>query len=89
MIKGEGVDFERVTSLDGTFIANRYAPGDTENYMQHRRDRQRLDAFADELDEEYGWTEADMIAEEARKAGNSRMGANANAMNAKQASADQ
>ena len=27
VIKGSAVDFERVTSLDGTFIANRYDPG--------------------------------------------------------------
>lgn len=27
VIKGNAVDFERVTSLDGTFIANKYAPG--------------------------------------------------------------
>ena len=26
VIKGQAVDFERVTSLDGTFIANKYAP---------------------------------------------------------------
>lgn len=31
VIKGNAVDFERVTSLDGTFIANRYAPPEEHN----------------------------------------------------------
>jgi len=26
VIKGNAVDFERVTSLDGTFLANKYSP---------------------------------------------------------------
>ncbi len=39
VIKGNAVDFERVTSLDGTFIANRYVPrdGETARIVEKRR----------------------------------------------------
>ena len=36
MIKGNAVDFERVTSLDGTFIANKYSPNISDNIPKQR-----------------------------------------------------
>ena len=37
VIKGNAVDFERVTSLDGTFIANKYSPhGDGMTRLRQR-----------------------------------------------------
>jgi hypothetical protein len=60
VIKGQAVDFERVTSLDGTFIANRYDDG-------HSHDP----AFNKKFKKEF--SEDDMIAEEERKSGKSRM----------------
>jgi hypothetical protein len=36
-IKGNAVDFERVTSLDGTFIANRYDDGHTHDSVFNKR----------------------------------------------------
>ena len=58
VIKGQAVDFERVTSLDGTFIANRYNDGKTQmNISKSKKE----------------FTEADMIAEEERKVSKSRM----------------
>ena len=72
VIKGNAVDFERVTSLDGTFIANRYIPRDGRQkdiIMEKRRNRM-IDQM--EFDEE------DMIAEEEKKASKSRMSANGN-----------
>ena len=69
VIKGNAVDFERVTSLDGTFIANKYVPreGARAAIMEKRRNK-ILDTM--EFDEE------DMIAEEEKKASKSRMFAN-------------
>jgi Sortilin, neurotensin receptor 3, len=64
-IKGEAVDFERVTSLDGTFLANRYDDGHTHD-----------PAFNKKFFGQDEFTEADMIAEETRKGKMSRMPAN-------------
>ncbi len=83
VIKGSAVDFERVTSLDGTFIANKYSPNMITRMNRGYGDHYgHMDDWSDE-DESQNWTEADMIAEEARQASNSRMGGRAN-MNAKQ-----
>ena len=64
IIKGTAVDFERVTSLDGTFIANRYD-------SEHTHDSSFNKKFRDG-----DFDEADMIAEESEKANRSRMGGN-------------
>lgn len=61
VIKGDAVDFERVTSLDGTFLANRYDDGHTHD-----------PAFAKKFFGKDEFTEADMIAEENRKGKMSR-----------------
>jgi len=46
VIKGSAVDFERVTSLDGTFIANKYAPVKTFKRLAHAvKDMKRIGAF--------------------------------------------
>ena len=83
VIKGSAVDFERVTSLDGTFIANKYSPNMiTRMHRGYHDNYGHMDDWSDE-DESQNWTEADMIAEEARHAGNSRMGNRGN-MNSKQ-----
>jgi hypothetical protein len=37
VIKGNAVDFERVTSLDGTFIANKYSPATADRVPRARR----------------------------------------------------
>ena len=72
VIKGEAVDFERVTSLDGTFIANRYAPQGLKAAVKKMRERSRMGDAEDEWEQE--WDEGDMIAEEARQVSHSRMG---------------
>lgn len=64
IIKGGAVDFERVTSLDGTFIANRYDK-DFRSDSSYNRHYQ-----IEEFDE------ADLIAEEERKSKKNRMGGN-------------
>jgi hypothetical protein len=61
IIKGNAVDFERVTSLDGTFIANRYDDGHTHDPVFNKSFRGK------------DFTEEDMIAEEERKNSKSRM----------------
>ena len=74
VIKGNAVDFERVTSLDGTFIINRYM----DNKERGNRGRKKKDAnYIEE------WGEDDMIAMENKKASKSRMG-NAGNVNEKQ-----
>lgn len=65
VIKGNAVDFERVTSLDGTFVANRYDDGHTHDPAFNKR------FSAKEFDE------ADMIAQEEQKSSKSRMGSQA------------
>ena len=55
IIKGNAVDFERVTSLDGTFIANKYEARDSvKNQIIEKRRDKMLDALE--------WTEDDMVA---------------------------
>ena len=55
IIKGNAVDFERVTSLDGTFIANKYESRDSvKNQIIEKRRDKLLDALE--------WTEDDMVA---------------------------
>lgn len=39
VIKGTAVDFERVTSLDGTFIANKYSPSRSSQMERQRRSK--------------------------------------------------
>lgn len=48
VIKGNAVDFERVTSLDGTFIANKYTP----NMVTKMAKNARKGAIDDWVDEE-------------------------------------
>ena len=75
VIKGSAVDFERVTSLDGTFIANKYAPIDHwsphKERMYHEAEDHgyfgHWDQPIEEVMEDY-WDEADMIAQEAQQA---------------------
>ena len=45
VIKGDAVDFERVTSLDGTFIANKFSPGFAARLKHDRQQKKRLQAF--------------------------------------------
>ena len=45
VIKGDAVDFERVTSLDGTFIANKFSPGFVARLKHDRQQKKRLQAF--------------------------------------------
>lgn len=66
VIKGNAVDFERVTSLDGTFIINKYMDG------KDRSRRGKKGKKGEEFVEE--WGEDDMIAVENQKASKSRMG---------------
>jgi len=71
VIKGNAVDFERVTSLDGTFIANRYDDGHTHDASFNKK------FFGKEFSEQ------DMIAEDDRKSRMSRS-SNSNSLNKKQ-----
>jgi len=70
VIKGNAVDFERVTSLDGTFIINKYNSGKdrAQRTVNRRRGKNKEEDFQEEFDED------DMIAVEMRKASRSRMG---------------
>lgn len=70
VIKGQAVDFERVTSLDGTFIANRFAFQDKKQGVFNNR---KMGKFINDL-EQWEFGEDDMIAEEEKKAAKSRMG---------------
>jgi len=81
VIKGTAVDFERVTSLDGTFIANKYSPNMMTQMMKNGGARHG--SMDDWADNELEWDEADIIAEEARKAAHTRMGGRGG-MNSKQ-----
>ena len=82
VIKGEAVDFERVTSLDGTFIANKYSPQGLKGMANKLRNRDRMEHAEQEWEEE--WGEGDLIAEEGRQVAHSRMGSRIE-QNAKQA----
>lgn len=83
VIKGNAVDFERVTSLDGTFIANKYVPREGETArIREKRHEKTLNAIA-----ERDFGEDDMIAEERKKASRSRMSMSNN-INRKQAEVD-
>ena len=76
VIKGSAVDFERVTSLDGTFIANCYVPREgARTAIIDKRRGKMLDAME--------FSEEDLIAEEEKKASKSRMSASGN-INTKQ-----
>jgi hypothetical protein len=74
VIKGNAVDFERVTSLDGTFIVNKYESAKEKAKKSARRASKKVA----EQDFEEEWGEEDMIAMENKKASNSRMGNNNN-----------
>lgn len=76
VIKGNAVDFERVTSLDGTFIANKYSPIKAKDKAKEKRRQQGREKILSNV-----WDESDMIAEEEKKSRHSRMG---NPQNAKQ-----
>ena len=77
IIKGNAVDFERVTSLDGTFIANRFIP---QNAIRNQFQKRVMDKALDRLE----FTEEDMIAQEEQKASKSRMSATGGTVNRKQ-----
>ena len=81
VIKGSAVDFERVTSLDGTFIANKYTPSRASEMARKRNFQRNVDHFGEEIEDD--WDESDMIAEENKKAIRNRMG-NMNSSNRKQ-----
>ena len=81
VIKGSAVDFERVTSLDGTFIANKYTPSRASEMARKRNSQRYVDHFGEEIEDD--WDESDMIAEENKKAIRNRMG-NMNSSNRKQ-----
>ena len=74
VIKGNAVDFERVTSLDGTFIANKYVPRDGAKnaILEKRRNRMINELENGEMIMDFD--EEDLIAEEEKKASKSRMG---------------
>lgn len=65
VIKGNAVDFERVTSLDGTFLVNQYSAKDSKkNHFRKRiKDRQ-----TEKLAQMEQWDEMDMIQFEENKA---------------------
>ena len=63
VIKGSAVDFEKVASLDGTFIVNKYI-----SEHDHKRNNKGVSVFAPEFDE------ADIVAEENKKSRLSRGG---------------
>ena len=81
VIKGSAVDFERVTSLDGTFIANKYTPSRASEMARKRNFQRNVDHFGEEIEDD--WDESDMIAEENKKSSRNRMG-NMNSSNRKQ-----
>lgn len=68
VIKGNAVDFERVTSLDGTFIANKFM-FNKQNFVANRKMNRIINEY-----EQREFDESDMIAEEERQAAKSRMG---------------
>lgn len=72
VIKGNAVDFERVTSLDGTFIINKYSGGDDKQRGRRRRDKKGLEPEPEE------WGEDDLIAFEQNKMSKGRMGNSGN-----------
>ena len=76
VIKGNAVDFERVTSLDGTFIANKYAPNKSQTFAPKKRGGNGYNHGSHYVEDE--WDEADLIAEEQRHASHSRMGGTRN-----------
>lgn len=51
VIKGSAVDFERVTSLDGTFIANKYVP--SKNDADRRNSGLSRQGFYGDIQEEF------------------------------------
>jgi hypothetical protein len=55
VIKGTSVDFEKVSSLDGTYIINRYNKNDENTFLKPKRSEIR------EFEED------DIIAEEVKK----------------------
>ena len=79
VIKGSAVDFERVTSLDGTFIANKYVP--SKNDADRRNSGLSRQGFYGDIQEEFD--ESDMIEEETKKMRTNRMG-NMNNQNKRQ-----
>ena len=62
------MDFERVTSLDGTFIANKFNPSLMTKMGQGsgHRFHNNHGIIDDWADSEIEWDESDIIAEEAR-----------------------
>lgn len=78
VIKGNAVDFERVTSLDGTFIANKYVPPHSSFNRHHQPMYDGYHNYIEDEDDYYEWDEADMIADEMRHNAHNRMGGNIN-----------
>ena len=67
VIKGSAVDFEKVESLDGTFIANVYESKENRHEQGYASKQKKEVGDADDFDE------SDMIAQEDAKASKSRM----------------
>ena len=78
VIEGDAVDFEKVNSLKGTYIANRYSPPNASTYKYHRRETD------DPTHSINTWDLTDMIAEEARKNNHLGMGVARSSMNDRQ-----
>jgi hypothetical protein len=86
VIKGSAVDFERVNSLDGTFIANIYSPRDTNGFYGSNEKTQNMKAQRIG-DEEQVFHEEDLMMADAMANSASRM--TRGATNSKQASTQQ
>ena len=60
VIEGNEVDFEKVNSMGGTYIANRYSPPGAQTHQYHRSEED------DPTHPINTWDLTDMISEEAR-----------------------
>lgn len=96
VIKGTAIDFERVNSLDGTYIANVYSPngnkGGTVIKSKKHSTKEEIgtDTESDNVDhtpevEHMDFSEEDIVAEMAKKEGESHMQEHGD-MNSKQSS---
>jgi hypothetical protein len=96
VIKGTAIDFERVNSLDGTYVANVYSPNGKsgpaviKSKKHSTKEEIGTDTEADDLDhtpevDHLDFSEEDIIAEIAKNEGESHM-QDSGDMNAKQAS---
>ena len=71
MIMGDNdeIDFEKINSIDGTFIANRYTPPEQRQSLGTYSNFHDAPVYSEEEMSSLNiFEEADMVAEEARKA---------------------